>query len=98
MPFSLESLEEIASIQADPDWLRARRRTALAAFESLPMPSRTDEEWRRTDVTKLDPAAFTQFEHANGHQQPETSLPAGVILEPLRTAAQRPPAPLQPAP
>jgi Fe-S cluster assembly protein SufD len=97
MPFSLESLEEIASIQAEPDWLRARRRTALAAFESLPMPSRTDEEWRRTDVTKLDPAAFTQFEHANGHKQPDVSLPAGVILEPLAIAAQRHPDLLEPA-
>jgi Fe-S cluster assembly protein SufD len=97
MAFNSQTLEEIASIQAEPDWLRARRRTALAAFERLPMPSRTDEEWRRTDVTKLDPGAFTQFEHANGHKQPETSLPSGVILEPLATAAQRHPELLEPA-
>ena len=97
MPFSLESLEEIASIQAEPDWLLARRRTALAAYERLPMPSRTDEEWRRTDVTKFDPAAYSQFEHSNGFKQVETALPAGVILEPLATAAERHPELLEPA-
>jgi Fe-S cluster assembly scaffold protein SufB len=42
MPFTADTLEEIASIQAEPDWLRARRRTALTAFERMPMPSRTD--------------------------------------------------------
>jgi Fe-S cluster assembly protein SufD len=97
MPFTLERLEEISSIQAEPDWLRARRRTALAAFERLPMPSRTDEEWRRTDVTKLDPAAFSKFEHSNGFKPAETSLPDGVILEPLATAAERHPELVEPA-
>ena len=97
MAFTSQTLEEIASIQAEPDWLRARRRGALAAFERLPMPSRTDEEWRRTDVTKLDPAAFSKFEHANGFKQAETSLPDGVILEPLATAAERHPELVEPA-
>jgi Fe-S cluster assembly protein SufD len=97
MPFSLESLEEIASIQAEPDWLRERRRTALTAFERLPVPSRTDEEWRRTDVTKLDPSVFSQFEHSNGFKQVETPLPDGVILESLATAAERHPELLEPA-
>jgi Fe-S cluster assembly protein SufD len=97
MAFTSKTLEEIASIQGEPDWLRARRRTALTAFERLPMPSRTDEEWRRTDVTKLDPAVFSQFEHSNGFKQAETSLPAGVILESLATAAERHPELLEPA-
>jgi Fe-S cluster assembly protein SufD len=97
MAFSSQTLEEIASIQAEPDWLRERRRTALAAYERLPMPSRTDEEWRRTDVTKLDPAVFAQLEHANGFKQPEISLPPGVILEPLVTAAERHPELVEPA-
>jgi Fe-S cluster assembly protein SufD len=97
MAFTSQTLEEIASIQAEPDWLRERRRTALTAFERLPMPSRTDEEWRRTDVTKLDPAVFSRFEHSNGFKQAETSLPDGVILEPLATAAERHPELLEPA-
>ena len=66
MPFTLQSMEEIASLHGEPDWLRERRRSAFDAFERLPMPSRIDEEWRRTDVTGLDVAAFSQFEHRNG--------------------------------
>src|SRR3979409_1647569 len=55
MPFNSQTLEELSS-QGEPDWLLDRRRTAFAAYERLPLPSRTDEEWRRTDVTGLDPA------------------------------------------
>ena len=49
--------EALAELQGEPGWLHDRRRTALDAFERLPLPSRTDEEWRRTDVTKLDLSA-----------------------------------------
>ena len=61
------------------------------------MPSRTDEEWRRTNVTGLDPATYSTLEHANGFKQAETSLPKGVILEPLVTAAERHPELVEPA-
>ncbi|TAN31900.1 Fe-S cluster assembly protein SufD [bacterium] len=77
MPFNAKTVEEIASIHEEPDWLRDRRRTALETFERLPAPSRTDEEWRRTDISHLDPSAFSQFEHRNG------AAPA----EPLRDVA-----------
>ena len=53
------------------------------------MPSRTDEEWRRTDVTGLDPGTFATLEHANGYKQETPDLPDGVIFEPLSVAAQR---------
>jgi Fe-S cluster assembly protein SufD len=85
--FTEETLEKTG--QGEPDWLRERRRTAFAAYERMPMPSRTDEEWRRTDVTGLDPAKFATLEHANGHRQDTPKLPAGVIFEPLSLAAQK---------
>src|SRR6266852_8744971 len=66
MPFTAKAMEEIASLHGEPDWLRKRRRTAFEVFERLPMPSRIDEEWRRTDVSGLDVATFAQFEHRNG--------------------------------
>ena len=87
MGFTEETLEKTG--QGEPDWLRERRRTAFAAYERMPMPSRTDEEWRRTDVTGLDPAKFATLEHANGHRQDMPKLPAGVIFEPLSLAAQK---------
>src|ERR1700730_15500443 len=87
MPFTAETLEKTG--QGEPGWLRDRRRMAFAAYERLPMPSRTDEEWRRTDVTGLDPTAYAKLEHANGHKEEAPELPDGVIFEPLSVAAER---------
>jgi len=42
-----------------PAWLAERRRAAWEAFTALPMPDHMrDEDWRRTDVSKLDLDAF----------------------------------------
>jgi Fe-S cluster assembly protein SufD len=87
MGFDIAALER--TVQGEPDWLRERRRSALSAFEQLPMPARTDEEWRRTDVSHLDVAAFAKFE-PNGQPPPNgPSLPKGVIYESLSEAASR---------
>jgi Fe-S cluster assembly protein SufD len=89
MPFTVEAMEEIASVHGEPDWLRKRRRFAFDAFERLPMPSRIDEEWRRTDVSSFDASKYSTLEHLDGQKLVlPTSLPAGVILKPLRQAAQ----------
>src|SRR6266705_5237533 len=85
MSFSAETLER-TEIQGEPDWLRKRRHKALEAYERLPIPSRTDEEWRRTDIAGLDPSQFAKFEHANGAVADERELPKGVIVEPLSAA------------
>jgi Fe-S cluster assembly protein SufD len=79
MPFNTQTLEE-GYFRADPTWLRERRHSALAEYEKLPLPSRTDEEWRRTDVTKLDLAAFSQFEHANGFKHSQAPTDAGAFI------------------
>jgi len=49
MPFTLESVEEIASLHEEPDWLRTRRREAWDVYEKIGLPNRSDEEWRRVD-------------------------------------------------
>ncbi len=88
MGFSEQTLE--ASLQGEPDWLHERRRSALAAFERLPAPSKTDEEWRRTDVSRLNVAEFARLENRNGFKLGGLApLPHGVILEPLRVAAEK---------
>src|ERR1700675_412012 len=94
MAFTDETLEKTG--RGHPAWLRARRRTPFAASQRLPMPSRTDEEWRRTDVTGLDPATYARLEHANGHKQETQELPKGVIFEPLSVAAERHPRLVEP--
>ena len=89
MPFSLETLER-SVLQGEPDWLQKRRLSALATYERLPMPSKTDEEWRRTDISGLNATDFSELEHRNGYQiDALSSLPRGVILEPLRVAAEK---------
>ena len=65
MGFDAQTLEK--SVQGEPDWLRDKRRTAFAAYERLPMPSRTDEEWRRTDVSQFNPSKYAEFESPNGY-------------------------------
>lgn len=95
MGFSSETLEK--SLRGEPDWLHERRRTALAAYERLPLPSKTDEEWRRTDVSGLNVSDFTELEHKNGFKLGGLSpLPKGVILEPLRMAAEKHPSLVEP--
>jgi Fe-S cluster assembly protein SufD len=85
MSFNAETLGQ--TLQGEPDWLRDKRKAALATYERLPMPSRTDEEWRRTDLAGLDLAEYSRLEHANGVRQEAPQLPKGVIFEPLSIAA-----------
>ncbi len=81
--------ETLAQLQGEPAWLRERRKGALATFERLPAPSKTDEEWRRTDVTRFDPAQYSKLEHLDGlNLERPAGLPSGVILMPLRQAAK----------
>ncbi len=94
MALTLGSLDVL---QGEPDWLGERRRGALAAYERLPMPSKTEEEWRRTDISGLNPAQFSELEHRNGFKLDAlSSLPRGVILEPLRVAAEKHPELVEP--
>ena len=86
MPLTLECLD---ALQGEPDWLGERRRGALATYERLPNPSKTDEEWRRTDISGLNTGQFSELEHKNGSTLEVSSLPRGVILEPLRVAAEK---------
>ena len=82
--------ETLDQLQGEPGWLRERRESAFATFEKLPAPSKTDEEWRRTDVSRLDPAEYGRLEHLDGHKLVlPKALPRGVILEPLRVAAEK---------
>ena len=86
MAINAETLDQL---QGEPGWLRDVRRKALDTYERLPAPSKTDEEWRRTDVSRFDPGRFARLEHLDGQKLilPE-ALPKGVILKPLRQAAQ----------
>jgi len=55
-----------AQAGASPPWLADRRRAAWDAFQALPMPSsRSDEDWRRTDISKLHLESFAPIENVD---------------------------------
>ena len=96
MSFTAESLEKTL-LQGEPDWLRDRRRSALDTYDRLPLPSKTDEEWRRTDVSRFNPGEYSRLEHLDGLKLERPSgLPSGVILKPLRQAAKDHPELIEP--
>jgi Fe-S cluster assembly protein SufD len=46
--------DNLPAVDGEPGWARSLRGDAVAAFEALPMPSQSTEEWRYTDVSGLD--------------------------------------------
>src|SRR5215467_4245612 len=80
---------EAPLFKEEPSWLRDRRRSALDAYERLPMPSRTDEEWRRTDIAGLNPSKYAHLEQVLAHSDMAPNLPDGVIFEPLSIVAAK---------
>jgi Fe-S cluster assembly protein SufD len=48
-----EAVERLSTMKNEPEWMRERRLRAWEVFDALPMPARQDEEWRRTDLSKL---------------------------------------------
>jgi Fe-S cluster assembly protein SufD len=51
--FTEEAIQELIARRAEPDWMRERRLDAWRTYQAIPMPARTDEEWRRTDLSRL---------------------------------------------
>ena len=78
-------LEDVR-FRGEPDWLRERRREAFDLFARLPAPSRTDEEWRRTDITRLDPSSYFKFE--TGQTGAMTRIPDGLMIGSLARIAE----------
>jgi len=56
-------------------WLGDLRRSAAQTAESLGLPSRTDEQWRRTDLARLDLNAF-QTAAPSSPELPRSQWPA----------------------
>ena len=80
---------------SEPGWLLERRRAALEAYGRLPLPSRTEEEWRRTDLKGLDLSSFESRRRLEPAAVPESIVQApataGVTVMPLARAAQEHP-------
>lgn len=78
--FSRHDIETIARRGNEPDWLREKRNTAWTVFEETPMPTASDEDWRRTSLRKIK---WGRFRRADS-----SSLEPVADLEDLPEAAQ----------
>src|SRR5256886_8930264 len=63
----------LSARHAEPAWMRAFRRAGGEAFERLPWPAASDEEWRRTD-----PGVFRLEGARPGGEASGGELPAGL--------------------
>jgi Fe-S cluster assembly protein SufD len=71
--FSRDAVVALSELKNEPTWLRDARLRAWDTYEALPMPARTDEEWRRTDFRALKLANLHPFS-PNGHKEPSLEL------------------------
>lgn len=65
-----EAVGRLSASKGEPSWLRKRRLEAWECFESIPMPNRQGEEWRRTDISKLKLDRLTSSAPAAGKPVP----------------------------
>ena len=51
--FSRTDIDALSARLNEPDWMKAKRQEAWSIFEEIPMPSTSDETWRRTSLRKI---------------------------------------------
>ena len=59
--FGRSVAEAISESVGEPGWARERRLEAWRVYEDTPMPARTDEAWRRTDLSPLRLEALAPY-------------------------------------
>jgi Fe-S cluster assembly protein SufD len=55
-PFGASTIDAVSRQLNEPSWVTQLRRVALSRHAALPWPHASDDIWRRTDVSLLDPA------------------------------------------
>ena len=82
--FTRRSIDDLADAQREPDWLRARRSDAWDVYDATPIPGRSDEEWRRTDLRWLQWESLTSAPSLDEVHSVPATVPAAA-LEPSVT-------------
>lgn len=75
--FTKDAVLALSAARNEPDWVRDARLAAWDLYESLPMPTRQDEEWRRTDLRRLKLDRFVPFSGLNTRVETLDALEAG---------------------
>lgn len=71
LPFTLDGFQQLLDRRGDPDWVVEARREAWTAFEAMEWPSRSSEEWMRTDLRLFH---LDRFHLVVNEEPPETPL------------------------
>lgn len=80
--FTEDGFQNVILQRPEPDWLKELRQRAYRAYADLPMPDRSMEEWRRTDLRQLQLLAFPAWSPVPEEPPPIPSL----LLPRLETA------------
>ena len=83
LPFTVDGFQQLLDRRGDPDWVVEARREAWAAFEAMEWPTRTSEEWMRTDLRLFH---LDRFQLNAGEEPPET--PSSVLNQGVDVGGQ----------
>ncbi len=91
MKLESEFVEDIIRKNKEPEWLAKLRRGSFETFQSLPMPTMKDEEYKYTDLKELDlskiEAAWKPSEVKFGPGRKNDT--EGLIVTDMRTALEK---------
>src|ERR1043165_4872051 len=77
--FSRETVTALSASLKEPDWMKDKRQVAWTVFEETPMPTSSDEDWRRTDLRKVKWEKFQLAESSSlTSTQSLAELPADI--------------------
>ncbi len=82
------TIRSLSQSKGEPSWLLEKRLEALRAFEAMAMPNPLEEEWRRTDLSRIDFDVALAGTGDGSSELRSESLPAGVVFSDLATAAR----------
>lgn len=71
--FTKDAVNKLSAALNEPDWMLQFRMKAFDLFESMPMPTTSDEAWRRTDLRRFKIEQFAPS--VNGDAAVEADLP-----------------------
>jgi len=76
--FDADTVARLSKRTDEPQWVAERRKAAYERFTALPWPDQSLEEWKHTDLRKLDLAVFDPFPQVNEPVGALEDLPGGV--------------------
>jgi len=71
---TVESIEQRSRERGEPGWLTAQRAAAWQQASTLPVPDRTTEGWRRTDLSALDLDGLLAMQRTGEHVEVQSTL------------------------